>query len=42
MIEKLEYYINEYRNVLVNQKEGNVDINSYPRNFDGFWMPWLN
>ncbi|KAK0097327.1 hypothetical protein PV326_002412 [Microctonus aethiopoides] len=42
MVEKLEYYINEYRNVLVNQKGGYVDINSYPRNFDGFWMPWLN
>lgn len=41
IVKKLNYFIAEYEKVLLHQTNAPVDPRSYPKNFNGTWMPWI-
>lgn len=41
IVKKLNYFIAEYEKVLLYQTNAPVDPRSYPENFNGTWMPWI-
>lgn len=42
VVSNIENYISYYKDVLMNQTNALVQPESFPENFGGEWMPWLN
>ena len=38
----MQKHIDSYKKQLMNQTNTETSPKSYPENFNGFWMPWLD